>query len=131
VRKIIRKYVKPGQTGLETLKLLYDKVREAGYQICEVENQVSDRQKIEVNIGWHSVGNLDHGVGPAIWTEKPFRRQLEIKPTQIFAFEFFIYYPLPEWQGKKIIIGIEDDVIITEKGVEWLYPPVKQILFIR
>jgi len=131
VRKIIRKYVKPGRSGLETLKLLCDKVKEAGYQICEVEDQVSNSKNIEVNIGWHSVGNLGHGVGPAIWTEKPFRRELEIRPTQIFAFEFFIYYPLPEWQGKKIRIDLEDDVIITENGVEWLYPMFEKAQFIR
>jgi len=131
VRKIIREHVKPGRTGEETLELLYRKVEEAGFQRQEVEDQVTESKNIEVNIGWHSVGNLGHGVGPAIWIEKPLRYRLEIRPTQIFAFEYFVYVPLPEWRGKKLRIGIEDDVIITENGVEWLYPITEWILLIR
>ena len=131
VRKIIREHVKPGRTGEETLELLYRKVEEAGFQRQEVEDQVTESKNIEVNIGWHSVGNLGHGVGPAIWTEKPLRYRLEIRPTQLFAFEYFAYVPLPEWRGKKLRIGIEDDVIIRENGVEWLYPITERILLIR
>jgi Xaa-Pro aminopeptidase len=131
VRKIIRRHVKPGHTGVETLEMLYRKVEEAGFVRQEVEDQVSDVPKTEVNIGWHSVGNLAHGVGPAIWTEKPLRFQFEIRSTHLFAFEFFIYVPLPEWGGKKLRIGIEDDAIITENGVEWLYPETERILLIR
>ena len=131
VRKIIRKHVKPGRKGIEILEILYRKVEEAGYQRQEVEDQVSDSPNIEVNIGWHSVGNWGHGVGPAIWTEKPLRRELVLRPTHLMAFEFFIYMPLPEWGGKKLRMGLEDDVIITENGVEWLYPPIERIHLIR
>lgn len=92
---------------------------------------MTDSKNTEVNIGWHYVGNLGHGVGPAIWTEKPLRYQLELSPTQLFAFEFFMYIPLPEWGGKKLRIGIEDDVIITENGVEWLCPEIERISLIR
>jgi Xaa-Pro aminopeptidase len=42
-----------------------------------------------------------------------------------------MYVPLPEWNGKKIRIGIEDDAVITENGVEWLCPEVERILLIR
>ena len=87
--------------------------------------------KREVNIGMHSVGNQAHCVGPAIWTEKPLRVLFEIQPTNILAFEFFNYTPLPEWGGKKVSMGLEDDVGITVKGVEWLYPPIERILLIR
>ena len=131
VRNILRKHVKPGRTGIETLELLYRKVEEAGFERCEVEFEVSDSKNTEVNIGMHSVGNWVHGVGPAIWTEKPLRREMVLKPTHILAFEFFVCVPLPEWGGKKWIFGIEDDVIITEDGVEWLYPPVERINLIR
>ena len=43
-----------------------------------------------------------------------------------------IYDPVPEWgQGKHISLSIEDDVTVTERGVEFLYPPIKQIRLIR
>jgi Xaa-Pro aminopeptidase len=131
VRKIIRKEVKPGSTGIDILEHLYLKIEEAGYQRQEVEDRVSDSPNIEVNVGWHSVGNWVHGVGPAIWTEKPLRREMVLKPTHLMAFEFFIYVPLPEWKGQKLRMGLEDDVIITENGVEWLYPPIERIHLIR
>lgn len=131
VRNIIRQHVKPGFTGAETLERLYRKVEEAGFQRQEVEDRVTGSKNTEVNIGWHSVGNLGHGVGPAIWTEKPFRYQLVLQPTQLYAFEFFVYVPLPEWDGRKIRLGIEDDVVITENGVEWLSPEVEKIILIN
>lgn len=131
VRRIIRENVRVGRTGIETLKLLYRKVEEAGFQRCEVEHQFTESNNTEVNIGWHSIGNWLQGVGPAIWTEKPLLRELEIKPTHLFDFEFFIYVPLPEWGGKKIIFGLHDNVILTENGVEWLYPVIDRIHLIR
>ena len=48
-----------------------------------------------------------------------------------FDFEFFIYVPLPEWGGKKIIFGLHDNVILTENGVEWIYPVIERIHLIR
>lgn len=131
VREIIRKNVKPGRKGIDTLEILYRKIEEAGYQRQEVEDQVSESASIEVNIGWHSVGHQSHGAGPAIWTEKPLRREMLLKPSHFMAFEFFIYMPLPEWEGKKFRLGLEDDVIITDNGVEWLYPPIEKIHLIR
>jgi len=131
VRKILRKEVKTGHRGIDILEHLYLKLEEAGYQRQEVEDRVSDSPNIEVTIGWHSVGNWGHGVGPAIWTEKPLRREMVLKPTHLMAFEFFMYVPLPEWNGKKLRLGLEDDVVITENGVEWLYPPIDRIHLIR
>jgi len=131
VRKILRQHVKPGRTGIETLEILYKKIEEAGFQICEIEDQITDSKNTEVNIGWHSVGNRRHGAGPAIWTEKPLRREMVLKPTHLMSFEFFMYVPLPEWGGRKLRLGLEDDVIITENGIEWLYPPIERISLIR
>lgn len=131
VRKILRKHVKPGRTGIDTLELLYRKVEEAGFERCEVEFVVSDSKNTEVNIGMHSVGNWVHGVGPAIWTEKPLRREMVLRPTHLLAFEFFMCVPLPELGGKKWIFGLEDDVVITENGVELLYPEIERINLIR
>jgi len=33
--------------------------------------------------------------------------------------------------GRKIRMGIEENVVITENGVEWLSPVVERILLIR
>jgi len=131
-RDIMRKNIKPGRTGAETIEILYRKLEEAGFVRMEHEDQMTDLDHIEVNIGMHSVGNQGHGAGPAIWAEKPFRHELEIKPTNFLAFEFMLYFPVPGWKrGKKRYIAIEEDVIITENGVECPYPMIERILLIR
>ena len=36
-----------------------------------------------------------------------------------------------KWDGKKLRVPLEDDAIITERGVEWLYPINPRILIIK
>ena len=132
VRDIIRKNIKPGRTGTETLEILYKKVEEAGFVRMEVEDETIDPDSIEVNIGSHAVGNLAHCAGPAIWIEEPWLIGFTILPTNLFAFEFNTYVSVPEWgKGKKVYIALEDDIIVTENGVEYLYPVTDRILLIR
>jgi hypothetical protein len=35
------------------------------------------------------------------------------------------------WDGKKLRIPLEDDAIVTTRGVEWLYPVNQKVLLIR
>jgi Xaa-Pro aminopeptidase len=132
VRNACRKIVKPGRTALETLKLMWNKMEELGYEIQEIEDNVTDSSNIEVCIGWHGVGEHGHGVGPTIWTDKEqkFKSQLVLKPSQLHAFEMFIFYPIPEWGGKKLRFDIEDNVIVTENGVELFIPAHDKITLI-
>ncbi len=133
VREICYNLTQPGRTALETLNIMYDKLKELGYEICYLEDHVSDSQNIEINIGWHSVGEQGHGSGPAVWIdeEQPYSSKLMIKPTQLTSFEFFVYYPVPEWGGRKMRMDFEENMIITENGIEWLYPPTERINLIR
>lgn len=132
VRNILRKNTRPGRTGVETLELLFRKVEEAGYTRMEVEDKMTDLDNVEVNIGMHSTGNSGHCVGPAIWTEEPWRFQHMIQPTNLLAFEFNIYAPVPGWKrGHKVYIPMEDNVIINEDGIENLYPEITRILLIH
>ena len=82
-------------------------------------------------IGCHSVGNLGHGIGPSIAWFNPRRLTFEIKPSNLFSIELFAYTKAPEWNGAQVRIPLEDDAIVTERGVEWLYPVNDRILLIR
>jgi Xaa-Pro aminopeptidase len=130
VREIIRTNIKAGRRADETLKVLNQKVADAGFAIMETFNKTTDTPKTEVIIGCHSVGNLGHGIGPSIAWFNPLRLTFEIKPTNMFSIEFFAWTPAPEWDGKKVRIPLEDDAIVTERGVEWLYPVNNRILLI-
>jgi hypothetical protein len=54
-----------------------------------------------------------------------------MRPTNLFSIELFAYTPIPEWQGKKLRIPLEDDAVITSRGVEWLSPPIGRVGLIR
>lgn len=133
VREIVRRGIVPGRTAAETLDLLNRRVAEAGFTVMEPDrfNRPFEDDSIEVIIGAHSVGNLGHGVGPSIAHFNPLRLTYEIQPTNLFSIEFFVWVPAPEWGGRKVRIPLEDDAIVTERGVEWLYPVIDRIRRIR
>jgi Xaa-Pro aminopeptidase len=131
VREVIRKNIEPGLTAAETLDILNQKIVEAGFHVMEEFNVTSDTEKTEVIIGCHSVGNTGHGIGPSIAWFNPTRLTFEIKPTNMFVIELFAYTAAPEFGGAKVRIPLEDDAIVTERGVEWLYPINERILLIR
>jgi Xaa-Pro aminopeptidase len=131
VREVIRKNIKVGLTAEQTLKVLNQKVEEAGFAIMEGFNKPTETDKTEVIIGCHSVGNWGHGIGPSIAWFNPLRMTFKIQPTNMFVIEFFAYTAAPEWGGKKVRVPLEDDAIVTENGIEWFYPIADRILLIR
>jgi Xaa-Pro aminopeptidase len=131
VRDIIRDNIKPGLTAEATMAVLHERIEEAGFHIMEEFNVTSDTDQTEVMVGCHSVGNTGHGIGPSIAEWNPLRYTFEIKPSNMFVIEFFAYTAAPEFGGAKVRIALEDDAIVTERGVEWLYPINQRILLVR
>ncbi len=98
----------------------------------ETFNQPSDDPAVtDIMTGNHSVGNLGHGLGPSIAWFNPVRMTYEVVPGNLFSIELFAYTSIPEWGGAKARIPLEDDAIVTARGVEWLYPVNSRILFIK
>ena len=132
VRDILKENIKPGKTAAETYELLNAKINESGFRIMEEFNSpTTDPDNIDVIIGCHSVGNLGHGIGPSIAEFNPERMKFMIHPSNLFSIELFAYTAIPEWGGKKLRIPLEDNAVVTERGVEWLYPVNQQVLIIR
>jgi len=132
VRDILKANIKAGRTAGETHELLNGLINEAGFTVMETFNQPTDDPDIiDVIIGCHSVGNLGHGIGPSIAWFNPERMKYMIHPSNMFSIELFAYTAIPEWGGKKLRIPLEDDAIVTSRGVEWLYPVNQRVLLIR
>ena len=132
VRDIIKRTIRPGRTAQEN----YDELNrlvdaEPGYSIMAEFNRPSDTDDTDVIIGSHSVGNTGHGIGPSIAFFNPHRLTFEVKSSNLLSIEFFAYTRAPEWGGAKVRIPIEDDGVVTERGVEWLYPVADRILIIK
>ena len=132
VRNILKNHIKAGRTAGDTHAILNQEINAAGFRIMETPNSPTDDPDIvDVIIGCHSVGNLGHGTGPSIAWFNPERMTYMIQPTNLFSIELFAYTAIPEWGGKKLRIPLEDDAIVTERGVEWLYPVNQRVLLIR
>lgn len=131
VRDIIRKNIKPGVTAKEAETAVYEALTKEGFNKMKGFNQFTEGDVTDVIIGCHSVGNWGHGIGPSIAFFNPKRLNYEIKPTNLLSIELFAYTKLPEWKGKKLRVPLEDDAIVTERGIEWLYPINPRILVIK
>ncbi|MDC0008185.1 M24 family metallopeptidase [bacterium] len=131
VRDIIKKTIKPGVTAQQAEDAVYAALTQAGFNKMKGFNKFTDLDKTDVIIGCHSVGNWGHGIGPSIAFFNPVRLGYELKSSNLISIELFAYTKVPEWGGKKLRIPLEDDALITERGVEWLYPINPKILVIK
>ncbi|MFK8041034.1 M24 family metallopeptidase [Congregibacter sp.] len=132
VRDILKANIKAGRTAGETFDLVNGKINEAGFKVMEKFNQPTDDPSVvDVIIGCHSVGNLGHGIGPSIAWFNPERMKYMIHPSNLFSIELFAYTAIPEWGNKKLRVPLEDDAVVTERGVEWVYPVTNRVLVIR
>lgn len=132
VRDILKANIRPGRTAKDTLELLNRRIAAAGFGVmAEFNKPTDDPGVVDVIVASHSVGNLGHGVGPSIAFFNPERLTYELKASNLLSIELFAYTAVPEWNGRKLRIPLEDDAVITERGVEWLYPVAEEILLIR
>jgi Xaa-Pro dipeptidase len=153
-RQVLRENIKVGRTAEETLKIVGDAFEEAGFVFVNLIHnpgysggwdavwdealkirglRPDERDKTQVSIDCHCVGNTGDSQiepGPAISGFRPGRGHLTIKPNHLFAFELFANSPIAEWGGDRVRFGLEDDAIVTEDGVQFLYPPNSRILLI-
>lgn len=131
VRDIIKQTIKPGVTAQEAENAVYTALEEEGFNKMKGFNQYTEGDVTDVIIGCHSVGNWGHGVGPSIAFFNPVRLGFELKPTNLLSIELFAYTKVPEWGGKKLRVPLEDDALLTERGIEWIYPINPRVLVIK
>lgn len=131
VRDVIHRTIKPGKTAAQTLQLLETEITKAGFRKAAAFNQIAADSVTEFFIGCHSVGDWGHGIGPSIAFFNPTRLNFEIRPSNMFSIELFAWTPADAWGGKKVRIPLEDDAIVTSRGVEWLYPANQRLLLVR
>jgi Xaa-Pro aminopeptidase len=130
VRQIVVATIKPGITAKQNETNIYKALQDAMFSRIEFNKPGAD-EKTDVIIGCHSVGDWGHGSGPSIAFFNPVQLTYVVKPTNLFSIELFAYTPMPEWGGKKLRIPLEDDAVVTERGVEWLYPINQRVFLIK
>jgi Xaa-Pro aminopeptidase len=81
----------------------------------------------------HPVGYWAHDMGPSLGGGRagrtPAGRQLaELRPGMTFSFDGFFSWPLTDTTTKTI--SVEEMVVVTETGAEWLTPPQEDLILI-
>jgi Xaa-Pro aminopeptidase len=131
VRDVMKAAIRPAATGQEALDRLWTAIENAGFRRVEFNQPSTDPAVTDVNIGPHSVGDWGHGIGPSLAWFNPEQLTYEFRPGTLFSVELFAYTSVPEWGGAKARIPLEDDAVVTERGVEWLYPVSDRLLVIK
>ena len=135
VREILRKNIKMGTTAGKTLDLLIRKVEEAGYYYNPVDRYdiKADPDKTQVHFDLHAQQGTRSMDAPRISPLGPdWEREMKIPLFHSFTFEYMIHMPVPEeGRGKHLYIAFHDGAIVTERGVEFPYPPDQGIRIIR
>lgn len=141
-REILRPTVKVGRTARENLEVMVQSLEDGGFLYFDMTNVGSkDRELVDafgddersvVSIDCHSVGNFGFSQiaeGPSIARFRWRRADLTVQQNNIFAFEIVVRTWVPEL-GKRWSVSLEDNAIVTEKGIEALYPRNDSIIVV-
>jgi Xaa-Pro aminopeptidase len=131
VRDIMKTSIRPASKARYALDATWQAIEAAGFNRIEFNRPTADAEVTDVVIGPHSVGNWGHGFGPSLAFFNPTRLEYELRPGTLISVELFAYTANPDWGGRKVRMPLEDDGLVTERGVEWLYPVNNRILLIK
>jgi Xaa-Pro aminopeptidase len=111
LQDILMERMKPGRSGNEVLADALSQMRAEG---------------IKGTIYTHPIGDHGHGAGPLIglWDRQqgvPGRGDALILPSTWFSIELQATTPVPEWGGKELWVGQEEDAALDESGkISWV-----------
>lgn len=132
IRQMIFDVVRPGITAGEALAAVNRRVAETpGLALGRYDDPSADPNVSDVVIGSHSVGDWGHGSGPSMADFNPLRMSYTLRPSNFLSIELFLYTQVPEWGARKIKFPLEDNGVVTERGLEWIYPASSRILLVK
>ena len=106
LQDIVLAALRPGRTGNEVLMDSLDRMKTAG---------------INGSVYSHPIGDHGHGAGPLIglWDRQqpiPGRGDPKVIPDSWFSIELAARTPVPEWGGKELFVGQEEDAAVGSDG---------------
>lgn len=132
IREMIRDEIRPGIRAGDALAAVNARVAATPDLVLgRYDDPSADTSVSDVVIGSHSVGDWGHGSGPSMADFNPLRASYVMQPTNFLSVELFLYTRVPEWGERKIKIPLEDNGVITSRGLEWVYPANNRILLVK
>jgi hypothetical protein len=95
------------------------------------------REGIEGRVYNHPIGDHGHGAGPLIglWDRQegvPGRGDVLLVPRMWHSIELYAETPVPEWDGQKVRIALEEDAAMTGEGhMEWILKRQERFHLVR
>ena len=106
-----------------------------GYDVYDATMADMKRENIEAMIYSHSVGTQGHALGASIDFRRPASGAATIEPPfrlgSYTSIELNTSTPVPEWNGQKVTIMMEDDAYLTLQGMQWFRPRQTEFYLIR
>jgi Xaa-Pro dipeptidase len=113
---------RPGRTGGEVYQLAMDAMTRRG---------------IESKIYSHPIGNQGHGLGASIDYRAAQREDIgathasRLRKGSYMSIELNTATAVPEWDGQKVFVMMEDDAFLTEEGYRFFRPRQEAWYIIR
>ncbi|MDZ4718572.1 MAG: M24 family metallopeptidase [Roseiflexaceae bacterium] len=100
-------------------------VGKTGNQILRDSLAQARSEGIEPSIYTHPLGYHGHAAGPTIglWDRQegvPGPGDYEVFDNTCYSIELNAKYPVPEWNGQKVQIALEEDAVLTSGRIAWL-----------
>lgn len=119
---------------LQDVLFKHIKIGASGMDVYDATMAEMKREGIEAMIYSHSVGTQGHALGASI----DFRRPVSGAPAEpLFregsytSIELNTSTSVPEWNGQKVTIMLEDDAYLTSQGMQWFRPRQTEFYLIR
>lgn len=97
----------------------------SGNEILAATREQASAEGITCSVYTHPLGHFGHAAGPTIgmWDEQgptPVRGDWKLHPDTCYAIEGNVTVPVPEWDGQRIQIKLEQDALFDGKSVRYL-----------
>jgi Xaa-Pro aminopeptidase len=106
-----------------------------GHQVRSESHELLKKWGIEGSVYSHSVGVGGHGIGAWMNPDWPdrygARATFPLRIGAVYSVESHAVTPLPEWDGQKLRINTEEDVVLTKDGFKYIVPRQEKIHVIK
>ncbi len=92
---------------------------------------------IDGTVYTHPIGDHGHGAGPLIglWDRQegvPGRGDVPVRPNSWFSIELQATTPVPEWNGQRVRMALEEEAALDEDGrIDWVLEAQERLHLIR
>jgi hypothetical protein len=114
--------MKVGRTGNEVLRAVLDRAKAEG---------------LDGTMYSHPIGDHGHGAGPIVglWDYQdgvPGKGDVPVIANTWFSTELQVTTPVPEWDGQKVRMALEEDAEMTPDGVmRWMLRRQTELHLVR